>query len=215
MFIGTHICLPLIAAGLDEWRRVGRGEPPLFTRIDLFLIGLGGLSPDILSPHLGLAARHASLSHTFWFPLGMLVLWAATGIFASGRRARVAFFALLGVVMHLFCDLIAGGIPLLGVERGAIGAYWVHPAIWLHCDLAGVLVTWFVFFRVRFLAAGRRAFPTTCSWEERILKWWEGGERPDEGTRLDEGERLIQAVAPAPVVEQDGANQERRPSSDQ
>lgn len=190
MFVGVHACLPLIVAGAVEWWRVGRGQSPGFTKVDLVLIGFAGLSPDILSPHFGLAARHTSLAHSFWYPALMAGGVALTAIPALRRWFPLALLAWVGVILHLACDLISGGIPLWGTDRAIVGAISIHSASWLYCDVAALLVTWFIFFRVRFLASGRKAFPTTCSWEERILEWWQG----EETLVRSEEERLTQAL---------------------
>ncbi len=173
MLIGTHICTPLLAAGIWDWWQVARDRPAHFTRADLVFIGLGGILPDVLSLHVSLAARHASPVHSLWFPVGIAgILLVAMVAPAWRARWRTACLFLFGVAAHLFEDLISGGIPLWGPGHGIVGAYYVAPVWWVPLDAAMLLIAWFVFFRIRWLLGKGTLTCPTCAWEEAILARW-------------------------------------------
>lgn len=180
MFAGTHICLPLIIAGISDWNRVRRHREPRFTRAQLYVVALGGILPDLLSLHVSLEARHNSPVHTLWFPLALLPLFLVLALPGFRRYLHVAFMAWIGVLLHLFGDLISGGIPFWGVNNGIVGRYYVPPVFWWPLDVVMILTAWYVFFRTRFLLSGGTMRSPTCSWEEKILEEW----RTREGIQL-------------------------------
>lgn len=172
MFIGTHACLPVIVAGLIDWKRVRRNLSPLFSRLNLLLIAIGGIFPDLFSIHLSLAARHSSMTHTIWFPIMLTPLFLIFGF----RRFREFFFTgfimWVGVALHLFCDMISGGIPLWGTENLIVGKYYVSPILWLPLDCISLLIVWYIFFSIKFIVSKGTLVSPTCSWEEKILEVW-------------------------------------------
>ena len=172
MFAGTHICLPLIIAGLSDLNRFRRNQPPRFSKNALYLIGFAGIFPDLLSIHISLEARHHSPAHTLWFPLVLLPVLSLFAIPRFRRYFPVALLSWLGIVLHLFCDLISGGIPLWGVNNGIVGRYFIPPAYWVWLDVAMILTVWYLFFRLRFLESEGTMTSPTCSWEEKILDNW-------------------------------------------
>ena len=177
MFVGTHACLPVILAGFWDWKRVRQELPPRFSKVDLMVIALGGILPDLLNIHLSLEARHSSATHSIWFPL-ILAPFALIFFLPRFQKSFPTFLlAWLGVVLHLFCDLISGGIPLWGSGTLIIGKYYVHPVYWLPLDCISILFTWFVFFRIKYLVSKGTLVSPTCSWEEKILEDWRKREK--------------------------------------
>ena len=137
----THALLPVILADValhGKKRYGGRG---------LVLIGVAGALPDLLDPHLSLAARMQSWSHglPFWAVFSVCVLLAtflSKGRFSSGFGLLVSAAYLL----HLVCDGISGGINwLYPVSDMVWGRYWVHPLYWVPLDIVCLLVCYTLF----------------------------------------------------------------------
>lgn len=187
MFVITHAGLPVLAAEGIDWWWVAHDRRPRFSRGDLAVIAVGGLLPDLFSVHLTLQARHASPTHTVFFPL---LLLAAVGPALLPRWRRwlpTLTLAWLGVCLHLAADAISGGIPLLGVGHPIIGNRLVPADIWLWCDLAVVLAVWAVSFRTRYLLAGGRPEATDCRWEAAMIRYWQGPTDTRRSTLGSEG----------------------------
>ncbi len=144
----THALLPLVVAGLCErsWR-LPNERKGYFSRGDLIAIAIAGAAPDLLNPHLSLAARLSSYSHTIWAVLvfGIMVL-----VFLKRRKHLTwRLYALLvgAYGVHLLCDLVAGGIaPFYPFMRYTVyGDYWVSPIWWVPTDAVLVLGCYFLF----------------------------------------------------------------------
>ena len=172
MLVGTHFCLPLIIAGIADLKRVKAGQSPQFSRAQLFFIGLGGVLPDLFSIHLSLQARHASPTHTLWFPVLIAPLLLLFALPRLRRQLATAFLAWIGVILHLLCDLISGGIPLFGLGQPIVGDYYLHPSLWVPADGVTILVTWYIFLSIRFILSKGTLVCDSCSWEEKLLANW-------------------------------------------
>jgi hypothetical protein len=114
-----------------------------------------GVLPDLLSPHLSLDARHASLSHslTGWALFsGAMVL-----VFLTLRRTRYRLLAPLGVAAyaaHIWCDMITGGVSLfMPFSGGVYGGHHLPLLSWAVFD--GALI-FFVYATYRWLPLRRR-----------------------------------------------------------
>ena len=112
-----------LAAGLD-W---------LLPRRSLWVVGVFGVLPDLFSPHLSLAARYASGSHSIVFLVGVIVLAAAAGsFFENGRRLMVAVVCWCAVVLHLAADALSGGIvPGYPVPFEVLGGAYIPFRFWV------------------------------------------------------------------------------------
>jgi hypothetical protein len=105
--------------------------------------------PDLLWPHLSLAARYASPTHTVWFlaAFGLIAAWAGRFVDRDHPRRAAALMA-AACAFHLFCDAIAGGIkwgyPFFpDVVGWRLVPYWTWPYLDLAMvALTGALVTW-------------------------------------------------------------------------
>ena len=150
MFVISHAALPLIAAGLYNIRSVKRNAVPAFHRREIALIGCFGALPDILTPHISLADRYASWSHTAWFFAAIL---AACLLLARRYRdyRTMLTFCWGAVLLHLLCDTITGGVNFLPPFGRPIGDYYIPVKYWLQLDLVTMIGAYFFCWRARHL----------------------------------------------------------------
>jgi hypothetical protein len=115
----------------------------------LALIGAAGVMPDLLNPHLSLAARFASWSHTGWCWLAFTA--AALAIVSLGFRScqfglRTGLLMSFAYLLHIACDAISGGVMWLKPWSDTVtGARWVPFVWWLPLDAVMLLAAYFVF----------------------------------------------------------------------
>lgn len=163
MFIGTHTLLPVvIALGIDS-ARLASGRDEAFPVWSIATIGLFGVLPDLCTPHLSLAARYSSWSHTLPFLIGLLPLAAVASLpFPKGTRVLVASSFWLAGVLHLASDTLSGGIAWLHPWRDTIlGTYYIHPNYWPASDAFFVFATWLLLMLRRHLRQRAVEFRTT------------------------------------------------------
>jgi hypothetical protein len=144
MFAGTHALLPVCGCLAFDHASMLAGRGRVFPARSMWWVAGFGLLPDLCSPHLSLEARYNSLSHTIWFGLAALPMAAVAASFMeSGVRWRVAVVCWLAVMLHLVADAVSGGIAWLHPWRGdIIGAYYIHPSLWIWSDAGFVFLTW-------------------------------------------------------------------------
>ena len=141
MDIFTHALLPVILTGAVARR------PDLRGKWSLIAIGLAGALPDLLSPHLSLAARMTSWSHGLpcWAGLTAAMILMALG---SRGKMSVALASVLSgaYLLHLFCDAISGGVNFFYPLGNWIwGDYWVDPIWWIPLDVICFLICYWMF----------------------------------------------------------------------
>lgn len=159
MFVGAHATVPVLLASLFDLAAVVRRRQPLFHVRELLAVGLAGILPDILSPHLSLHARLTSWSHTVWFLLVLyFLLIPATRLLYKKRWIIMTQALWFGVAIHLFMDLSAGGIAPFYPLGERIGFYLVHFRNWIKVDLILVPMTILLVF------ANRRWLPNLLDW---------------------------------------------------
>lgn len=136
MFIVTHALAPVCACLAIDLAGIRRGGERVFPAWSLPVIGFFGALPDLCTPHLSLAARYESWSHTTWFLLGLLPIVAAAAMcFESRAFGRVALAAWLAAALHLATDAISGGIvPLQPWRDDVLGGRWIPYRWWLAGD---------------------------------------------------------------------------------
>ncbi|RYD25985.1 MAG: hypothetical protein EOP87_23490 [Verrucomicrobiaceae bacterium] len=120
----------------------------------LLAIGLAGAMPDLVSPHLSLAARMTSWSNGLPFWGGLTVLPVIVSMIKP-RLLPLKLAALLSTayLLHMACDTISGGINwLYPVGSFMWGDYYVDPVWWIPLDVVCVL-TVYVMFRLMPLRA--------------------------------------------------------------
>jgi hypothetical protein len=141
VLVGTHALLPVGVCLVVENLRLAGGLDRIFPPRSLWVVGGFGALPDFCSPHLSLAARYASGSHTVGFLAGAVVLAAAAGsCFENGRRLMVAVACWSAVTLHLAADAVSGGIvPGYPLREAVLGGAYVPFRFWWWCDL-GLLV---------------------------------------------------------------------------
>lgn len=141
MYVGSHFAIPAIAAATVDLARLAIRRDRLFSNRELFLIGLCGVLPDLLSPHLRLSARLTSWSHTVWFVAGLLpvlaiLFWKTR---TEGRWAMTGF-CWAAATLHLLGDAVSGGVaPLYPLTGFRWGWYFVPWTLWARLD--AVLLT--------------------------------------------------------------------------
>ena len=160
MTAGTHLALPIIVAGALNLRRVIETDEPLFSRWHVLLIGIGGLLPDLITPHISLHARYTSWSHTAWFFLCFLVLCLMVAKCLPSRHQAATHFCWAAVLLHILCDMISGGVNLIPPFGHPVGDYYFPVRYWLHLDvvtiIAAYLVCWYRRHRVKKLELIKR-----------------------------------------------------------
>jgi len=156
----THALLPVIAAGMYERsyaptsRRRGALSPKAIA-----LIGVFGAAPDLLNPHLSLAARYTSWSHglAFWVALTLMLV-----ICSAARRPKPPSWHLTvwlagAYLLHMVCDAISGGIAWgYPFTTEIIGVRLVPYIWWTPLDLVGGVTAYLIFRAIPRIAAQRR-----------------------------------------------------------
>lgn len=128
----THACLP------ESKKLSGR---------QLMVVGVCGALPDLINPHLSLAARMSSWSHGLpaWFGVSVVLL-VCSFIWPSRIPRRLAVAGALAYLLHLFCDAIAGGINWFSPLGDLVwGEYWYPVWLWVPTDVVLVLTCYMVF----------------------------------------------------------------------
>jgi len=152
----THALLPVVALSVDR-KRTNEDGVIYWNWRKLLLVAVAGALPDLLNPHLSLQARYSSWSHGLpalcVFSVILLLIWLLR------QRKESLFFIVMAAAyeMHLWCDLISGGIvwqyPL---GNDVIGAYYISARWWVPLDIACVLAVYFIY----------RAIPNFRKWRE-------------------------------------------------
>jgi len=146
----THTLLPVSLGLILDNISLATGRGHYFPAWSLPVVGVFGILPDLCTPHLSLEARFTSWSHTAWFLAALApVAGMVASFFPKGSRWKVALFLWLAAFLHLAADAAAGGLAWLRPWRtDLIGAYYIHPAYWVWCDIGSVVLAW-VLVRLR------------------------------------------------------------------
>ena len=164
----THALLPVIAVSLVEKVHRGPERRKVWTNREILAVGACGAAPDLLNPHISLAARYTSWSHGLpaWVGVSILLLVGAMCL-RPLISLKLAGWGSLAYGLHLFCDLIAGGIAWRYPFGGeVVGHYWVPPGWWAWIDAACVLTLYFLW----------RVIPASRTKSSCVVP--EGGEAP-------------------------------------
>ncbi len=137
MLIGTHALLPVSAYLAVDHLRLLAGRERWFGTAGLAAVAGFGVLPDLCSPHISLADRYDSWSHTVAFLVGSLLVAAAAGsFFETGGRLVMAAACWMAVAMHLAADALSGGIVWLAPWCGDIlGGSFIPFRYWLWSEL--------------------------------------------------------------------------------
>ncbi|MEM6884884.1 MAG: metal-dependent hydrolase [Verrucomicrobiota bacterium] len=157
----THALLPVLALSAGSRRTTDKG-PNYWNWKRLLLVALAGALPDLLNPHLSLQARYTSWSHGVpalcAFCLVLVMIWLI-----RRHRSQILLFIMLGTAygLHLFCDLISGGLAWqYPLGNHVVGDYYVSARWWVPLDVGSVVLTYLIY----------RAIPNFRKWRERRRK---------------------------------------------
>ncbi|MFA6293948.1 MAG: hypothetical protein WC637_19325 [Victivallales bacterium] len=134
MNIIAHSLLPVVVKQLCELRHVSGLEYRNQVK-GWIAIGIAGMLPDILDPHLSIGARYDSYSHTWLFVSGFVLACIITFLLAHGKWFdRVSLWCALAYLLHVAGDTASGGIDFLHAGN-VIGGWWITPELWPVLDL--------------------------------------------------------------------------------
>jgi hypothetical protein len=139
----THACIPALAAMLVDSIRVQKGRERLFPGKFLIAIGVAGALPDFLNPHISLAARLSSWTHTLWFILAIYPVYGVVSrIWYRKRWLLLTHWLWLATMAHLVIDTLSNGTrPLF--PFGPVISYRVIPRglFWSISDFVFITAT--------------------------------------------------------------------------
>jgi membrane-bound metal-dependent hydrolase YbcI (DUF457 family) len=142
MFVITHALSPVILTAIGDTAALEKAGGRTLRRRHYIAIALSGAMPDLLYPHLSLAARYSSWTHTIWFLAGFSLVAAFVARRWFDRAGLMAALMIGACAFHLFCDAIAGGIAwAYPFSSDVIGDYYVPPSLWLWLDLGCLILT--------------------------------------------------------------------------
>jgi len=148
MNVITHALLPVAAKQVTELRRK---ELPAYRSQwrGWAVVGLAGILPDLLNPHISLGGRCNSFSHGWVFTLAVVLTCVAYRLWRWREPSgRLALWCAAAYVLHVAGDIVSGGLDFLGNGR-AIGDWWIAPEMWPVLDLATVLAFVLLHRRIR------------------------------------------------------------------
>lgn len=141
MYIGTHAFLPVIAITTAEIITVTFKKQRHFSGIQILLIGIAGILPDLLWPHTSLKARYNSWTHTLWFLLILLPLIYI--ISAKLFKKNTLLFSLscwFASLLHIITDALSGGVSFFYPLGDVIGQYYIPYPYWIKSDFVFICV---------------------------------------------------------------------------
>lgn len=159
MNVITHALAPVAVALAVDVTRIHCGRRPLFPARYLVAIGCAGALPDLLHPHLSLAARHASWTHTVWFLLAAYPVFAL--ICRKWFRERwilMTQILWLAAATHLATDMVSNGIRPLHPYGPVVDYRLIRGGVyrWLQFDAGFIATTVFLGTWVRRIRTTRR-----------------------------------------------------------
>jgi len=150
MYWGTHIGIPILAASAIDLLRLKKKKKRIFTDRQIHFIGAAGVLPDILWPHLSLASRHSSWTHTLWFLILLLPIVLIVSKKLSPNNWKVfSIFFVAAALIHIVLDGLAGGVSFLYPLGEVYGDYYIPWKAWFYSDLVFVTITAITFYYLR------------------------------------------------------------------
>lgn len=155
----THALLPVIAAGLYErsYALKNRHRGVLSPKV-IALIGIFGAAPDLLNPHLSMAARLTSWSHGLFF---WSLLTMALVLYGGLRRLKRPYWSIVpwlsvAYLLHMVCDAISGGISwAYPFGNQIVGGRFFSHIWWTPLDLVCGVTAYFIFRAIPRIAEQR------------------------------------------------------------
>jgi hypothetical protein len=133
MFVVTHAAVPIIAYNIYSYFNIRKCDQTSIGLKIYSIIGLSGILPDILDPHIDLDARMKSWSHTVWFLVGFSIILVISSK-AVNIKLKYIIWVLFGVFAHDIFDAISGGISPLYPYQFVIGDYYIKSDYWITID---------------------------------------------------------------------------------
>ena len=143
MFVVTHALLPVLTAQCVQAASLATRQRLLFTEPrSIVAIGIAGAAPDLLSPHLSLAARYASWTHNVWFLLAVIpVIFLLARLFDPMSRRLTCVCMWLAVALHLATDACSNGINwLYPLRHEILGTTLIPYRLWIWSELVFLIV---------------------------------------------------------------------------
>lgn len=173
MIIGTHTAAPMLAALAVDAVRLRQGRERVFTGKRLLAIGLAGALPDLVNPHLSLAARYSSWSHTIWFLAGAyLVYWLLSRRWFKTRPRVMTWWMWGASAAHIVVDTISNGTRPFYPFGPVISYSLIPSARWLSSDVFLICATSLL---ASWVARRSRSGGTPRRSTRARLLWWESG----------------------------------------
>ena len=141
MYLSTHFMLPVIVARQRNLYYAKRKLNEPFLTKHILIIGLAGILPDLLSPHLWISERHTTYSHS----LLALIIFSIITVLLIRKNKALILLLISAYALHLLADYISGGIPLLlPFNTEIFYQIWLLPPIdWIIADIILLLVIYF------------------------------------------------------------------------
>jgi hypothetical protein len=151
----SHFLMPVVVAGVYDELYCRKHGQYRFKWYHFVIIGLCGTLPDILYPHFGLYARYFSWPHTAWFAIFSILVGCIVYIFIKPSYRILVIFGVIGILLHLVCDIISGGLmPFYPYSDFKTGDYYIPSNHWFKIDLV-LFISAYVLIRVYRLWKGR------------------------------------------------------------
>ncbi len=117
-------------------------QPEFFKSVAL--IGVAGMLPDLLHPHLSLASRYSTWTHSV-FALGGFgaLLLLARAVSPNRLSWQVAAWMWFAFALHMATDAVSGGIAPFQPASAEImkpATRWIPYRWWWWCDGASILI---------------------------------------------------------------------------
>ena len=129
MFVVTHFSIPFFSYfTVNRYLKSNDDKKSLL--IHSSIVGLTGITPDLISFHISLVARHNSIVHTVLSPLMTLCVCAVLVLLFKKIPRSFVFWLPFSILTHLFLDGLSIGIKLLYPSPLIVGDYYISPAWW-------------------------------------------------------------------------------------
>jgi len=146
----THACLPIVLVSASDIIKSQNAKATYLPNIQYLLIGLGGMLPDVLWPHLSLNQRLNSPTHTIWFLSILLpvVIGLAKWKLKEGY-IKFSIWFWVAAILHVVVDGVSGGVNVLYPLKTKIGFYVIPFTTWFIYDIVFVVITTVLLLKIK------------------------------------------------------------------
>lgn len=134
MLIITHFSVPFYSYFITS-RCLNNSSDQNSVLLNSTIVGIVGLLPDLLNVHVTLSARHNSFSHTIWLPILIFFVYSIPCVIKETLPRRFIFWFPFAVLLHLFLDIVSGGVRFFYPSPSIIGKYLIPPHMWVLLDV--------------------------------------------------------------------------------